>query len=61
MDTLLAQHTRETDQAFTDEARAAAREPTRGQPWLVNALVCEACFDNRAGRDRSRPVTVGGM
>ena len=50
-ESLLAQHTRETGQAFTSEARAA------GQPWLVNALAYEACFKNRTGRDRSRPVT----
>ena len=54
---LLAQHTRETGQVFTDEARAAVRELTRGQPWLVNALAYEACFENKAGRDRSRAIT----
>ena len=57
IESLLAQHTRETGQAFTSEARAAIRELTRGQPWLVNALAYEACFDNRAGRDRSRAIT----
>ena len=31
---------------------------TRGQPWLVNALCAGACFDNKAGRDRSRPIEV---
>ena len=55
---LLAQHTRETGQAFTDEARGAVRTLTRGQPWLVNALAYEACFDNKAGRDRTRAVTA---
>ena len=29
---------------------------TAGQPWLVNALCREACFDDKAGRDRSRPI-----
>ena len=57
VESLLAQHTRETGQAFTNEARAAVRELTRGQPWLVNALAYEACFDNRAGRDRGRAIT----
>ena len=57
MDALLAQHTLETGQAFTGEARVAIRELTRGQPWLVNALAYEACFDNRAGRDRDRAIT----
>ena len=31
---------------------------TQGQPWLVNALCAGACFDNKAGRDRSRPIEV---
>ena len=57
VESLLAQHIRETGQAFTAEARAAVQELTRGQPWLVNALAYEACFDNRAGRDRGRATT----
>ena len=57
IESLLAQHTHETGQAFTDEARAAIHALTRGQPWLVNALAYDACFDNRAGRDRSRAIT----
>ncbi len=35
---LYDQHTAETGQAFTGEAKALAFELTRGQPWLVNAL-----------------------
>ena len=58
---LLAQHTRETGQAFTNEARAAIWELTRGQPWLVNALAYEACFKNRAGRNRGRAITDGAI
>ena len=54
---LLDQHSRETGQAFTGEARNAIGELTRGQPWLVNALAYEACFKNRAGRDRDRAIT----
>ena len=57
VESLLDQHTRETGQAFTNEARAAVRELTRGQPWLVNALAYEACFRKRAGRDRDREIT----
>ena len=56
VESLLDQHTRETGQAFTKEARTAIRELARGQPWLVNALAYEACFENRAGRDRSRAI-----
>ena len=36
--TLYAQHSEETGQVFTDEARDRACELTRGQPWLTNAL-----------------------
>ena len=55
---LLGQHTRETGQAFTPEAREAIWSQTLGQPWLVNALAYETCFRSKAGRDRSRPVTA---
>ena len=55
---LLMQHTDETGQVFTDEALETVWRQTRGQPWLVNALAYEACFNNRAGRDRTRPVSA---
>ena len=58
VESLLGQHTGETGQVFTEEARAAVWELTRGQPWLVNALAYEACFRNKAGRDRGREVTA---
>ena len=61
VESLLAQHTAETGQAFTVEARAAIWDLTQGQPWLVNALAYEACFRNKAGRDRSRPVTAAAV
>ena len=54
---LLAQHTAETGQAFTDDAFRMVRTRTAGQPWLVNALCYDACFDDRSGRNRSRPIT----
>ncbi len=54
---LLGQHTAETGQAFTAEAQEAVWEQTLGQPWLVNALARETCFESEAGRDRSRAVT----
>jgi len=56
--TLLQEHTTETGQAFTPEAVERVWILTQGQPWLVNALAYEACFDMREGRDRSQPVTV---
>ena len=54
---LLDQHTGETGQAFTSQAREAIWTQTLGQPWLVNALAYETCFESKAGRDRSRAVT----
>ena len=54
---LLAQHTAATGQAFAEEAVDLIVTQTAGQPWLVNALCREACFDDQAGRDRSRPIT----
>ena len=55
---LMAQHTEETGQRFSAAAQEAVWTQTRGQPWLVNALCAGACFDNKAGRDRSRPIEV---
>ena len=53
---LLGQHAEETGQEFTDGAVSAVWNQSRGQPWLVNALANEACFENRANRDRSRTI-----
>ena len=36
-------------------------ELTQGQPWLVNALAYEACFGNKAGRDRNRSITADAI
>ena len=53
---LLGQHTAETGQAFTEGALAAVWDQSRGQPWLVNALAHQACFEDKANRDRSRII-----
>jgi len=58
VETLLLEHTAETGQVFTPEALNRVWTLTLGQPWLVNALAYEACFEMREGRDRSLPVTV---
>ena len=55
---LMAQHTEETGQRFSAAALDSVWTQTRGQPWLVNALCAGACFDNKAGRDRSRTIEV---
>ncbi|MDR1513097.1 MAG: hypothetical protein LBS56_06395, partial [Propionibacteriaceae bacterium] len=31
---------------------------TAGQPWLVNALGREATWEDKAKRDRARPITL---
>ncbi len=58
---LLYQHTAESGQEF--DARAVGRvwELTQGQPWLVNALAYQACFKEKAGRDRSRPIGIAAI
>lgn len=56
MERLYAQHTAETGQAFTADALDAAWEISCGQPWVVNALAYEACFEMKENRDRSRVI-----
>ena len=58
---LLAQHTAETGQTFTAGALETVRARSAGQPWLVNALCREACFESETGRDRTRAITAGDV
>jgi hypothetical protein len=53
---LLEQHTHDTGQEFTSNAKACIWHLTHGQPWLVNALAYECCFEMKRGRDRSRAI-----
>jgi hypothetical protein len=55
---LLQEHTAETGQAFAPDALERVWTLTMGQPWLVNALAYETCFEMREGRDRSRSITT---
>ncbi|MFO1428666.1 MAG: ATP-binding protein [Candidatus Competibacteraceae bacterium] len=55
---LYAQHTTETGQIINPDALERIWDLTQGQPWLVNALGYETCFDMEAGQDRSQPITV---
>ncbi len=57
LEALYRQHTGATGQAFEPGAPELAWELTQGQPWLVNALAYEVCFESVAGRDRARSVT----
>ena len=56
VETLLAEHTRETGQIFTPAALALVWELTQGQPWLVNALAYETTWEMAEGRDRSQAI-----
>jgi hypothetical protein len=58
VESLYGQHTAETGQPFDAAALNLMWELTQGQPWLVNALAYEVCFEMASGRDRSRPITV---
>ena len=55
---LLLQHTAETGQVFEPAALELIWDLTAGQPWLVNALAYETCFQMPAGRERSQPITA---
>jgi hypothetical protein len=62
MNALYDQHTAQTGQIFSTEARALAWHYTEGQPWLVNALGYEVTFKMKDLRlDRSRPITAEVM
>lgn len=56
--TLYEQHTKETGQVFHQDVFPLVWEQTEGQPWLVNALAKEVCFEMKAGRDRNNQITV---
>ncbi len=55
--TLCLQHTEETGQIFEPAALDAIWHLTSGQPWLVNALAYETCFELEEGKDRKNPIT----
>jgi hypothetical protein len=59
--TLYKQHTKETGQVFHQDVFPLVWEQTGGQPWLVNALAREVCFEMKAGRDRKNEITVDMM
>ena len=54
-------HTKETGQAFDNDALELAWKLTQGQPWLTNALGYEVCFKIKENRDRSIPITADMM
>jgi hypothetical protein len=58
VEALYRQHTEETGQIINPNALERLWELTQGQPWLVNALGYETCFEMEAGQDRSQPITA---
>ena len=58
VETLYVQHTDETGQRFEPDALDLIWTLTHGQPWLINALAYEVCFEMTPGRNRSIPITM---
>lgn len=58
IETLYKQHTEATGQVFASQVITQVWELTQGQPWLVNALAQEVCFDLVEGKDRKQPITM---
>ncbi len=55
---LYSEHTKETGQIFEDGILDLAWRYTGGQPWLVNALAYEVCFENIEANVRTKPITL---
>ncbi len=53
---LLGQYTADTGQAFEPDAVDRVWTQTQGQPWLVNALCDEACFEAGHARHPERSI-----
>ncbi len=51
---LYSQHSQDTNQTFSSEGIEHAYYLTRGQPWLVNALAYQACYEEL--RDSGQPI-----
>ena len=54
---LYLQHTKETGQKFNEDALDKVFYWTNGQPWLVNSIGYEVCFENKKLRDRKINIT----
>lgn len=57
IEVLYNQHTSETGQEFELGCADLVWDLTSGQPWLVNALGYEVCFEMKKGRNRKNPIT----
>jgi hypothetical protein len=56
--TLYSRHTEDTGQTFADNVFPLIWELTEGQPWLVNALGYEVCFEVKEGRERAKTISA---
>jgi hypothetical protein len=54
---LYEEHTRETGQKFNNDIFPLVWDLTEGQPWLVNALAYETCFEMKEGRNREKDIS----
>ncbi len=57
VETLFKSRADETGQRFDSEAMKLIWEYSEGQPWLVNAMGYETCFNIKENRDRSITIT----
>jgi hypothetical protein len=53
---LFAQHTQETGQILTETALSLIFQQTNGQPWLVNAIGRELCFNQHKVQPDGRKI-----
>jgi hypothetical protein len=51
-------HTDHTGQKFEEDIFPLVWEYTGGQPWLVNAIAYEACFEIPEGKDRTKSIGI---
>lgn len=58
IDALYRQHTEATGQMFSKDVSSLVWDLTEGQPWLVNALAYETCFELKEGRNREIKITA---
>lgn len=55
---LYQQHTKDTGQCFENDIFDSLWQDTKGQPWLVNALAQQICWNNKENRDRNKTITL---
>ena len=61
IESLYAQHTEHTGQRFEVGCMEYIYQQSGGQPWLVNALGYQACFESKTKRDRSLTITLADL